>query len=202
MKRFSIFLVLLLMFSAFSVEKSDERNWALVKKSEHIHVYKKPTSNGYNAIRIQAKVATSLESFIDFIDRVDRYPDWVYKCQKAENLLPPPNSSTRYWMVSDFPFPFKDRELTIVSDHRVDAQGIYYSSSVAETASKATNNIVITNFKSNWKVTPIAEKAIKIEYEVSTEPGGSIPAWLYNLAVDQGPFRTMQNLKGILEDGS
>ena len=199
MKALNIIVLATLLFSSFRVGENKYHDWSLVRENDHIQVFKKPTANGYNAIRIEALVESPLETFIDFVNQVDRYPDWVFKCREAEELDNPVNASMKYWMVSDFPFPFKDRELTAVSYHHIDASGVFHSASSAHPEPVDKSNIVITKFDANWKVTPMSPDQIKIEYEVQKEPGGLIPAWLYNLAVDQGPFRTMQNLKAILE---
>jgi ribosome-associated toxin RatA of RatAB toxin-antitoxin module len=201
MNQLNYLIVIILLCSSFTPGENNDEEWSLVRESDQIQVFKKPTPNGYNAIRIEAVVRAPLKTFIEFVNQVDRYPEWVYKCREAEELDNPVNSTMKYWMVSDFPFPFKDRELTAVSFHHVDERGIFHSASFAEPGSVDDANVVITKFDARWKVTPTAQNEIKIEYEVQTEPGGHIPAWLYNLAVDQGPFKTMQSLKDILENG-
>ena len=200
MKYFSVLLVLPLLFTSFTTGNENGLGWSIVKANEEILVYKKPTENGFNAIRIEARISAPLESFIDFVNQVDRYPEWVFKCREAENLEHSSNTSMKYWMVSDFPFPFKDRDLTIESSHHIDNTGVFHSTSHALPNQVDSSNIAITHFDARWKVTPIGRNEINIEYEVQTEPGGVIPAWLYNLAVDLGPFKTMQNLKEILEE--
>lgn len=199
MKNFSVLLLLPLIVSSFTAGHESDSSWSIVRENEHILVYKKATENGYNAIRIEATISTPLESFIHLINQVDRYPDWVFKCQEAEALEQPANGRMKYWTVSDFPFPFKDRELTIESTHHIDHTGVFHSTSRAIRNQVDSSNIAITRFDARWKVTPTTQDQLRIEYEVQTEPGGIIPAWLYNLAVDQGPFKTMQNLKAILE---
>jgi hypothetical protein len=200
MKYFSVLLVFPLLFIAFTTGLDSDFGWSIVKENEHILVFKRPTSNGYNAIRIEATISTPLESFIDFVNQVDRYPEWVFKCREVKDLGHPGDGNIKYWMVSDFPFPFKDRELTIESSHHIDHTGIFHSNSKAIPNQVDSSNIAITRFDARWTVTPVRPGQIKIEYEVQTEPGGTIPAWLYNLAVDLGPFKTMQNLKEILEE--
>ena len=92
--------------------------------------------------------------------------------------------------------------MAVASAQHVDLNGVFYShSTAAPDLIGNADNIIIRDFESIWKITP-ADGQIDIEYQVSTQPGGAIPRWLFNLAVDQGPFRTMLNLKEILESGS
>ncbi|MBK8503487.1 MAG: hypothetical protein IPL46_15495 [Saprospiraceae bacterium] len=199
MKHIILSTIAIVVLTSFSTGDESDSGWSIVRKNEHIEVYKQPTETGYNAIRIEATVSTPIQSFISFLSDIHRYPEWVFKCSEARSLDHGANTSMKYWMVSDFPFPFKDRELTVESAHYVDRNGVFYSTSKAISNLVNSSNVAITQFDAHWKVTPVKQNQIKIEYEILAEPGGAIPAWLYNLAVDQGPFKTMQNLKDILE---
>ena len=82
----------------------------------------------------------------------------------------------------------------------IDPRGVYHSFSHAvRSLGGGDQHVVISNFESSWIVTPSSADAINIEYEVAAEPGGAIPSWLYNLAVEKGPITTMINLKNLLE---
>ncbi|MDH3652311.1 MAG: START domain-containing protein [Saprospiraceae bacterium] len=183
-----------------SVDVGNSHHWKLIRKSDSIRVYTGSGEHRYKAVRIEAVINVPLNEFVDFINDVAKYPLWVYKCSQSLTLETPAGASVKYWMVSDFPFPFKDRELTVVSEQAFDADGIYHSRSVAKPAFDGRDqNVVITKFESKWIVMPLGRERIKIDYEMMTEPGGNIPAWLYNLAVHKGPFYTMNHLKQILE---
>jgi ribosome-associated toxin RatA of RatAB toxin-antitoxin module len=200
MKHFILSTIVILVLTSFSTIDESDLGWSVVRNNDHIKVYKKPTETGYNAIKIQATISTPIKKFISLVNDVERYPDWVFKCSEAVRLEDPSNTTLKYWMVSDFPFPFKDRELTVESSHHIDQDGVFHSTSKAIPNLIDSSNIAITQFDAHWTVTPSKKNQINIEYEIMAEPGGAIPAWLYNLAVDQGPFKTMQNLKDILEN--
>ena len=44
-------------------------------------------------------------------------------------------------------------------------------------------------------ITPIAKGRIKVEYTIRLDPGGDLPAWLFNLFVTKGPAESFENLK-------
>lgn len=101
---------------------------------------------------------------------------------------------------TDFPFPVKDRELT-VSSRQWMVDGTFYSkSSAVKSGDQSDNYTPIEHFESSWEVKESKRGLLDIVYEVTTEPGGEIPAWLYNMAVYQGPFQTMKNLKELVEE--
>lgn len=177
-----------------SLQEKD--SWNLVRENESIHVFKRNNTDGYKDIRIEATFHAEMDDLIEILNDVDSYPDWVYKCEGAEEIGSTNSGFLRYWMVSDFPFPFKDRELVILSRSYIDDHGVYHSSSHAEIGKPRNNeNILVDKFDSQWIVRNAGEGTIRIEYEVSTRPGGIIPAWLYNMAVDHGPFKTMEALQ-------
>jgi hypothetical protein len=50
-------------------------------------------------------------------------------------------------------------------------------------------------FKAQWTITPLKDGSLSLEYQLLVDPGGSVPAWLVNLAVVDGPFETMSALR-------
>lgn len=186
--------------SELSLTRSDS-NWALVRESESIHVFKRSNDDGYKDIRIEATFQAEMDDLIEILNDVDSYPDWVYQCDGAEEIGSTNSGFLRYWMITDFPFPFKDRELVVLSRSYIDEHGVYHSSSHAEMCKlRNDNNILVDKFDSQWIVRNLGDGKIGIEYEVSARPGGMIPAWLYNMAVDHGPYKTMDALRSRLEE--
>jgi hypothetical protein len=49
-----------------------------------------------------------------------------------------------------------------------------------------------------WKVAKI-ENDLQVEYTLRIDPGGSVPAWLVNFAMAEGPYVSFRNLKKELE---
>lgn len=174
----------------------------MLKDVDSIRVYVKDNPNGYLSVRMTLNIRGSVASLREQLQNVDGYTDWVYRCASATRLSEPGDSSLVYRVTTDVPFPLKDRELTVRSWQKVDAAGAFHSRSSALASATADDHYAtIHYFESSWKATPVTPKNLRIEYEVATEPGGEIPAWLYNLAVEQGPLQTMKNLRSLVEEG-
>jgi hypothetical protein len=47
-------------------------------------------------------------------------------------------------------------------------------------------------------VTPLPDKKLRVEYVLSTDPGGAIPGWLVNLGATVGPVNSFRKLKEII----
>jgi hypothetical protein len=44
-----------------------------------------------------------------------------------------------------------------------------------------------------------SEQDLQVEYVLKIDPGGSVPAWLVNIAMAEGPYISFRNLKRQLE---
>jgi hypothetical protein len=51
----------------------------------------------------------------------------------------------------------------------------------------------------HWNVKSLENNALQVEYILQIDPGGSIPVWLVNLAMAEGPYISFRNLKKQLE---
>jgi len=142
-----------------------------------------------------------MERTVKFLADVPLYADWVYKCEQSEHLATTSENEFYYYITLNFPFPMMDRDLAVHSIHHIDSLGIYRSHSTAslEYTSRDEDYIHITHFESTWIVTPQPSGELLIDYQAFSDPEGDIPVWLINLAIDQGPFHTMQRFLEHLE---
>lgn len=51
-------------------------------------------------------------------------------------------------------------------------------------------------------LTPKGNGIVEIDYELGTEPGGDVPAWLVNLVAVNAPFNTQQMMNALLQTPS
>lgn len=175
-------------------------NWQLRREEDGIRVYVKENQNGYLSVRLELSMRASVATLRHRLKEVDRYPEWIYRCTSAVRLSPPRDSLLMYRVITDFPFPFRDRSLTVWSTQHTDTLGTFRSRSSAVVSATADDDYVtIHYFEGRWQATSVSAEVLSVTYEVVTEPGGNIPVWLYNLAVDEGPFRTMKNLRSLIE---
>ncbi|MBK6947604.1 MAG: hypothetical protein IPH16_05565 [Haliscomenobacter sp.] len=47
-----------------------------------------------------------------------------------------------------------------------------------------------------WTLTP-GNGVLTVDYQLRSDPGGSLPAWAINLGLDQGPVQTIKNLRQL-----
>jgi hypothetical protein len=52
--------------------------------------------------------------------------------------------------------------------------------------------------EAHWYIQVLGQKNIKIKHSILIDPGGSIPAWLMNLSLAEGPYQTFKSLREFL----
>jgi len=178
--------------------------WHLTKEKNNIKVYtRKSKSSAIKEIRIKTTMKTSLEELTAYLGDVPKYTKWVYKCSQSKRIKTNSPQDFYYHTTTDMPFPLTDRDLVVHSTQYIDQEtGIYYSHSVAAPKEVPVKRGVvrITTFESNWKITPLSNGTVAIDYTALADPAGYLPAWMVNLGVSTGPFITMQQLVAAVEN--
>lgn len=198
-----ILILSIITILPFSIWASDytPQNWILVHQQDGITVYSRSTEQSdIKEIRVSFTVESTMKRVISLLGDVPNYKNWVYKCSYAEKVKTINEDEFYYYTISDFPFPFEDRDLVIHTKHWLDAEtGAYYShaNAVVDVIDKKEGLVRIPAFSSSWTVKPLENQLLQIDYLVSSSAGGLIPAWLVNLAVAKGPLETMIAFKSL-----
>ena len=104
-------------------------------------------------------------------------------------------------MLSDFPAPFSDRDVIlhfVIKQDPITKQVISSSQSANNFIPENDGIVRVIIIETKWTFTPISDGKVRLEYQIKSDPAGSIPKWLVNLAADEAPVRSMLALKKIL----
>jgi len=198
-----LFTPLFLIFVApfFLAAQSNSESWTLKTQDANIMVYTRPSDrSSVNEVRITATFNVELNVFMDALNDVENYDQWVYKGINPEHLGKISDDEFYYYIQSDLPFPLNDRDLVVHSKQRFDpVTNTYHTRSVtASDKRKEEDGIVrIELYESSWMIHQNDNGTIYIDYKVIADPAGSLPAWLINMAVTQGPIKTMKSLEAF-----
>lgn len=196
MKKYFKFIILLVLVSCKGF--SQESQWRFVKETSGVKVYYRSTANSnLNEVKIQTTFNSNLSAIVEALRDVNAYRDWVYKTDFSYTVKEFGNNEMEYYNRLNFPFPLDDRDVVIHSKISQDPQTkVVTSVSYAklDIVPEKKNVVRIKDFHSKW--TLVAKKDMVFgEYVFKSNPGGNIPAWLINLSLDEGPIKTIQNLK-------
>jgi hypothetical protein len=190
---------LLMLFSVGTAFGQDD--WELKSDKDGVKVYYKKTATVHE-VKLVTSIQSSLSGIIQLFNEVDNYPRWGYKVTSSKLVKKVSDQEMYYHSKFDFPWPMDDRDVVMHTKLFQDSKTkAIYSTSVAspKTVGEEKGFVRITNSTTKWTLIPGTNGWVYVEYYVSSSPGGNIPDWLVNMAIDVGPRETIKNMKTILK---
>ncbi|HEX5171964.1 MAG TPA: START domain-containing protein, partial [Cyclobacteriaceae bacterium] len=125
----------------------------------------------------------------------DNYLTWQYKMIESKVLQPLGDDEVIVRSVLDAPWPVTNREM-IVKVSIVDKTGglTVTTSSIGYTYPMSDDLVRVPFSQAIWEIAPV-DKGLSVRYFLRINPGGSIPTWLVNMAMAEGPYETFRNLR-------
>lgn len=192
-----LFSTCLIISASFLITVSN-LDWKLKKEKDGIKVYTRDRSgSNLKDIKVTCTYSSSLSAFIYVLSKKDEYPEWIYSCSESEVLKVISPLESYHYQVTDAPWPVDDRDLIIhqkITQHSNGTVEII-ASGKPDFIPEKRKRVRVPDYNAHWKISPEGKNLLSVEYTISLDPGGSIPDWIINLGVTEGPFNTMQNLK-------
>ena len=199
MKYLFIYLSLFLQIHIASDSSlQDDNGWKVVQSTDKYKIYTRKTDKSkIKEVRAEGILSCSLESIIEALNDVEHYPDWIYKCTKSYQFAIINKDEYHYYVYTDIPFPFTDRDLVVNTNQWVDENNYWHSESKAKPKMIKKNKgvIRIKKHRTKWKIRNNSPNSVHFEYNLCTDPSGLLPAWILNLAVTKGPINTIRSLE-------
>ena len=198
-----LFFTFLLFLCSFNAKAQEIGPWELKKNKNGIEVYVRDNSDSpIKELKMKFNVEASMSAIVELLLDVPAIPDWVYKCPEAYTIKKINDQVEVYYNLVDFPWPLSDRDLIVKNTLTQDSltKMVRSESFVSEGHLPEKEGIVrIKKTHLWWEFTPKSNGLVEVEYFLSSDPGGLIPAWLINLAIDQGPIQTINAFRKTLK---
>lgn len=199
--RWLLLLPILLLFAATPVEKS---SWEFKREKNGIKVFWRDSADSdIKELKIEFEIESSLNSLVSILNDPEYYTDWIYGTLEARIVKEESPQVIYYYSKSDFPWPLSDRDLinkSTISQDPITGIVTSYSVGVNEIVPEKEDVVRITKFESVWEIKPLRKNLNRVSYQLKSDPGGNIPTWMINLAIDQGPISTMENLRALIQE--
>lgn len=187
---YRIIALLLLLTSSFV----HAENWQLAVDKEGIQVFlSTPADSSFKAYRAETTIKAQPQVIATMLADMPLSCRLVYGCKQARLIK---QEGYNYWAYSQIKtaWPVSDRDLSILSRAEQDKDGTITVNITAlpQNVPPAEGHIRITKLDGFWKFIPVDAQTTKVIYQVAAEPGGSVPAWLANQFVVDGPFETLK----------
>ena len=174
-----------------SINKNNIKVWTIQDSQNPIMMYKAETT-----------LNVPMEQAVALILDVDHAVEWVpFLSQMKVLSRDDKKGEFQLYMVLDFPFPLKDRDLVVQGRMSKDAQGII---SIQNKAIKKgyllnKNYVRLNQYEGDWSFQKLGPQKVKVSTYGYANPEGSIPLSVVNMFVQQQPYQMLQKMKVELE---
>jgi hypothetical protein len=204
MKSVSFGLILSLL--ACTIETSAQtgnEDWKLAKDKEGIQVYTRIAEDSKfkefkSMTRIAAPAAVLLEVFKD----ADKYTEWMAHIKKAS--LVEKISENEFYAYSELgvPWPFDNRDNITKSVVSYNPETEAYTVDIAMVPDYLPENKGIVRIQEGggqWVFKPMGDSTTEVFHRFFADPSGNIPAWIVNMFIVDGPFKTLIAMRDRVE---
>lgn len=201
----SLVIAFLLSTAASAQIEGVEYNWKKKKDKDGITIYtSKVPGSRYHALRGVMVVNGSASSLVSLVQDTSTCSQWVDLCREAR--IHKRVSETEYYVYSynDIPFPVSDRDVVAktVWTQNPDTLRITMSSTPTPNLVPKTKAVRIEEAFSQWHFTPRSDGTTLVENFAHINPNGPTPAWLTNRLLVSSPYKTLKNMRAMIEKGA
>lgn len=180
-----------------------QENWALQTEEDGISVYTHtfPDSR-FKAIRAELELKASVSQMVAVLLDVNANAEWVYSTKSSILLRQVSPAELFYYSEVSVPWPFSNRDFIAhvkVSQDTVTRVVTVDGPTVADYLPEKKDIVRVARSEAIWVITPLGGGRIRVEYTLRMDPGGGIPAWVFNLFSTTGPIETFRKLKEQLK---
>jgi hypothetical protein len=143
--------------------------------------------------------ATPLE-ILAVIDDYERQCEWMPRCMEIrliEQLAP---NDRFLYSLANAPWPVHDRDVVVRSRFDVIAPGkdikITFRASPHPSTPPVDGVVRVKQMRSHYHLREASHGRTRVEYEVDSDPGGSVPEWLVAREGKELPLDTLKSLRG------
>lgn len=181
-------------WQAFSWKKIVEKKGVVIETAKF-------NQSRFTAVKSSMLVDARLNDVTNLVLFIDGCHEKSTVCDKIENIGSIDQQNYYQYVVSKFPWPLKKRDMFLkIRVQQEKISGIITVQGRSYQDGYGLNNryIRIKDMDLQWKLIPQKQGGVLIEHYIHSDPGGIIPAWLFNDAVSSIPLATLGNIKRLL----
>jgi hypothetical protein len=156
----------------------------------------------FKAIQVEIELDATLSQLVALLMDVNTASEWLYSTKTSVLLKQLSPSELVYYSEVRLPWPMSNRDfiarLKVTQDTKTKVVTID-GPTMPDYIPVKDGIVRVTKAAGRWVITPVGARHIKVRYTLRTDPGGDLPAWLFNLFATKGPTESFQNLKEQLK---
>lgn len=195
---------IILLFTIFTLVGTTgfcQSDWELQKNKNGIKVWTKdyPDSK-FKQFKATAKIEASLENVVAVFLDIENMGVWYDRVEKVTMVEKISEMEGTYKIDFELPWPVKDRISAVraILSHDPQTNVVTVRTKYEDGIITESDRLVVTDMHSEWILTPAEGGFVEIYHKGYMHPAGSLPAWIANSGVKEGPVKTLTALKEIL----
>jgi hypothetical protein len=195
--------ILLIILCSSVMMGSTKAQWELVKNENGIKVFLRTVPGSkIKEFKGVTNINSSLDSILAVLDDTEACPKWVHNCKDPVKLSEISFNEGYVYQVIDFPFPVKDRDIILhsVMSQNPDTKEVTIQLNAVPDYISETKNVRIKKSDGFYLLKPLPDGSVEVTWQHHTDPGGGIPKWLVNSLLVDTPFKTLKNLRQLVNE--
>lgn len=197
-----LIFILFILVNGSAAQEMESAHWKLAKEQNGIKIFTRKVED-YKLK--QFKAVTTLEAnpkqLVNVIIGVDRYTEWMSNLERSYMVNIVNENEFYIYAESDVPWPFSNRDIVTKSTIRWDGNIAYLDmTAVSDHVPKNKGIVRMPRSDGQWEFKPVKDDLSEITYTYLGDSGGSIPAWIANMFLVDGPYKTLVGLKAYLKE--
>lgn len=177
-------------------------DWAIAKEGNGVKVYtRKATGSDIMEFKSITTVKADMKSLEAIMDNVVGYKNWQANIETIK-ILKLMNANEKYvYYTTDVPWPITSRDMVLNIKKTISTNGVvlYSVSCFPNYIEEKEDYIRMKDAKGYWQFTPQGNGKIEVIYQFYGDPRGSLPDWVINMFIVDGPYKALTNLKAKVE---
>jgi len=199
-------LLLFILTGILFIVTRAQNNWVLKGNRDGILVYTRSMPDSkVKSIKVECTLPVTLSQMVFIILDIDASKQWIYSTKSATTIKQVSPAELYYYSELDMPWPVTNRDfiahIKVTQDAATKVVTVNAENVPGFVALKP-NIVRVKESVGKWLFTPAGPNAVKVEYTLFTDPGGSLPAWLVNMFITKGPYESFSKLKQHIKGGA
>jgi hypothetical protein len=155
----------------------------------------------FKEVRAIFELNATEEQLVSVLQDVAHHNTWSYGTKRTYVINRKGRDTIIYYSEVGLPWPLANRDLVIELTFKKDTVNSslhIQAKSIPGVVPRYPDLVRVPYSLATWDVTPLPDKKLRVEYVLSTDPGGAIPGWLVNLGATVGPVNSFRKLKEII----
>ena len=179
------------------------QSWNFIKERDGIKIYtRKEKGSSLKSFKGEMVIHSTMEMIGTIVGNVKNFDWWDDGIKSVEVLAYEEDVYSQYYLIYDVPWPLSDRDLCAEATVTIDSitgKKVIMARPIPDRIPEKERIIRIRNYWQYWAIEPLGKGMFRLTLEGFVDPGGIVPAWLYNMIITDTPLNLMREVKKRVE---